>query len=88
MSEIRDRAEEKITGEIVACASTYTFGTLLEFAKQYASKILAIPEIAVVDRDAELPENPHNSCCATEAWLIYDTAQQDMLKAGYVKEIK
>jgi len=47
-----------------------------------ASQILSIPELAIVDREARLPDKP-NPITAKE-----HNAQIDMLEAGYVKEIK
>lgn len=49
-------------------------------------RILSIPELTIVDRKAELPKNPF-----TCGWMpceedAYNKAQQDMQKAGWVKE--
>jgi len=56
-------------------------------------KIVAIPEIAIVDREAGLPDISRFS---DRYWEIFHPstrfgakeAQQDMLKAGWVKEVK
>ena len=76
----------------------YNFDTLPEFepGKYYKQidQILAIDGIAVVDRQAELPENPHEKeyeVARSQRLLsiaIYAFAQQDMLKKGWVKEVK
>jgi len=48
---------------------------------------LSLPSIAVVDRDTELPENPIDDIYPYTREACKE-AQQDMLQAGYVKEIK
>jgi len=53
--------------------------------------ILVHPNIAIVDREAELPANPYGKPLLYEGTghrVSYDKAQQDMLKAGWVKEVK
>lgn len=62
--------------------------------------ILAIPEIAIVDREAELPKNNNvpeefnELACGAEddidnvARSYYLMAQQEMLKDGWIKEAK
>lgn len=58
--------------------------------EQCADKILSIPELAVVDRDAELPKNPYDSPNYSHIVesIAFNCAIEIMLKAGYVKEIK
>ena len=57
-------------------------------------QILAIENLAIVDRDAELPTNPwHQNGIKyrnglEDQRIVYERAQQDMLKAGWVREIK
>ena len=79
----------------------YDVGWRRELQQCYdrADQILAIPGICIVDRDTELPEtgceNMDGICsgdgnCRDDCWLeipkAKKQAQQDMLKAGYVKE--
>lgn len=63
----------------------------------FIDQILSIPELAVVDREAELPkiieQKPKLGTIAETLYLkqevkLQKKAQQDMLKAGWVKEIK
>jgi len=50
-----------------------------------AEQILSIPELAIVDREAKLPEKEFVS---SNENCRYKEAQRDMLKAGWVKEVK
>ena len=65
---------------------------------QLCESILALDGIAIVAREAELPENPYPpseggppfSGARMERWhnaSIYEKAQQDMLEEGWVKEV-
>ncbi len=47
---------------------------------------LSDPSIVKIEPDAELPPNPYITSLAGELTLIYASAQQDMLKAGWVKK--
>jgi len=86
MSEIRDRAILQLVNILVNYEADRDHSL-----SQSVDKILAIPELAIVDRDAELPPNPLPNPPDDEgeiiSWLGYNEAQRDMLKAGYVKEI-
>lgn len=90
MSEIRDRVENQILSMVRAaspnacsqCGSDLTSHILAEQAVAY---ILSIPELSIVERGADLPEKEFVS--ANENYR-YREAQIDMLKAGWVKEIK
>lgn len=84
MTEIRDRVK----------------GEALEFIRHGASpeqileKILSIPELAIVDRKAELPspgieaDLKHRLVTLEGIIGAYRMAQQDMGEAGWVKEVK
>ena len=110
MEEIRDKAISKLRGILDAGDMMLNPPEDMDgFIDKEAVKqsrieqILSIPEIAIVDRDAELPENkmkcsmriigePEITKQVQEdierEMSIYEMAQQDMLKAGYVKEVK
>jgi len=51
MSEIRDKVEAQITHSLY----TISPDCLEERCRELAEEILSIPEIAIVDREAELP---------------------------------
>ena len=99
MSEIRGRAKEKVVA-VIHLNSYYRCECGKEFRmpspKSVADVILSIPELVVVDREAELPKYPYPLVTQiagekeiVDTWhQVYDKAQQDMLKAGYVKEVK
>ena len=63
---------------------------------QLCESILALDGIAIVDREAGLPSNPYKyfdpyineEILYKENHKIYARAQQDMLKQGWVKEVK
>lgn len=76
MSVIRDKAVDKMLQFI-------RHGYMPE---SIVHDILTIPELAIVDRKAELPEL-HGEIYEKKK-IIVSEAQQDMLKAGWVKEIK
>ena len=80
MSEIRDRVGRTVAEAIVECWDKR------KLSGETARAILSIPELAVVDRKAELPDpDPHNyegefeAICATKDVI---------LKEGWVKEVK
>lgn len=81
--EVRDEAANKIWAMPRDPSSEVVYETI--------DSLLAIPEIAIVDREAELPEfNPPFHIKGTVAGDIarawHERTQQDMLKAGWVKE--
>lgn len=101
MSEIKDKAREKIeailnrseTADIVPPWSCLPVGHP-DWIRWKATQILAMKEIAIVDRDGKLPEG--GKCYGehsvyevpdTREEIVFHT-QEDMLKAGYVKEVK
>lgn len=101
MSEIRDNAREKISR--ILCSVDKGLAGRAVNRKPYllkADKILSIPELAVIDRKAELPWNEdipkefNELACGAEddsdnvSRRAYMLAQQDMLKGGWVKEVK
>lgn len=113
MSEIRDRAKERIANNLYLISVAGRYGNTgfsaweelkddqREFFRNKADKlILSIPKLAVVDRKAKLPDNPYDPIwrCADEDGVIeqyrspqhehYKRAQQDMLKEGWVKEVR
>lgn len=99
MSEIKD----KVRGEIALCKLCNDYGMTedamklcieqdkirqnhIDDAYKFASKLLSIPELAIVDRDAELPKiDPHR---LSDSAFDYGLAQEDMVNAGYVLEVK
>ncbi len=83
MSEIRDRVNFKLLLILDACKSAKEEEGF-DFSP-YIKHITDIPELAVVDREAELPSDPFTIrvCCET-----YARSCRRLLKAGYVKEIK
>ena len=55
----------------------------------FADAILALKEIAAVDRSAELPENYYSKIgTGRERHTGFDRGQASMLKAGWVLEVK
>jgi len=96
MSEIRDRVIEQLYAKLKAFETMLSNSEIAEFLDKEAmmqsgiEQILSIPELAVVDREAELPKNPYLSRGMMKSYQYsgYEKAQQDMLKAGWVKEIK
>jgi len=76
---------EEIVAEVIGDVSGV--GAL----RYYAEKILDVPGIAVVDRRAELPKMTEILLGATweeQREVSYSQAQQDMLRAGWVKEVR
>jgi len=86
MSEIRNGVKEKIVkiidNSIMAVLVDGRFNP-----SPYADEILAIPELAIVDRGAELPDNPawHENEREFEAFCA---GRNIMLQNDYVKEVK
>lgn len=102
MARIRDRVTERIarkirTREMNALGYTefkQEDGTEEGLDLELAKAILAIPELAIVDRKAKLPSLNHNWIpLGTEMSLddIFDggqrMAQETMLGMGWVKEV-
>ncbi len=93
----KDKVREEIAQILaqpvaVGLVGNATVGYLWEKdIERIRKQILAIPELAVVEREAGLPREP-------EEWGIkeqytgvshgYKKAQQDMIQAGWVKEAK
>ena len=96
MSKIRDKAREKIAEYLYknftvdgAKSMPYWSGvrdSLRQRLLAKADEILSIPELAVVDREAELPDCPYHRF--RQPHCPYGKAQQDMCKAGWIKEDK
>ena len=91
MSEIRDKVQKDIGTLIAEYSANEDDYSLVGVVKE----ILAIKEIAIVDRGAKLPENPfpkprlNNPSPANLArYYSYQRAQQDMLENSWVKEVK
>lgn len=98
MSEIRDRARQRVI-EILVKPLKVPYQEdaavmMVQGCINQAEEILSIPELAVVDREAELPIGRWSFQIPGDQqdWLNqkkgYGEAQQDMLKAGWVKEDK
>jgi len=104
MSEIRDKVTEEIQGILLRYMSAIHAELIHSHDDVFLTeKILSIPELAIVDREAELPkELIHlfelvvlvNHACIfyyitpEEAGLHLAEIAKDMLKAGWVKEVK
>ena len=94
--EIRDRVREEIAEKICNGCPIHDdcFNSDSEYRQCYIDEpidaILAIPELAIVDRKAKLPPCPIKVDCIETGLLHqqYLLAQQSMLQAGYVKEVK
>lgn len=92
MSEIRDKTKQRVEAilsqlvlDIQTVCEDYHYDCKLDALKA----LWEIPELAIVDRDAELPS--HYKGMGTEWFhegIIELQSQEDMLKAGYVKEVK
>ena len=92
MSKIRDRVKSKM-GYLMLEEVSMPLG----MPEKIVKKLLSIPELAVVNREAELPEIPDfgydlGNCRRAikdePIEAIYTKAQQDMLKEGWVKEVE
>lgn len=87
MSEIRDRVYDKIC-EICLEETCMPDCPLLEGECKWRKKLFAIPELAIVDRDAKLPKCPLLPPEGAPDVKGYRLAERLMLKAGWVKEVK
>jgi len=107
MPDTRDRVEKNLREIIIAaeCFGRHSSEEVWyegseEAENDYTDQILSIPELAIVDREAELPRNhwietieQHKAIgidpqTAIDRKLGYAEAQQDMLKAGWIKGVK
>lgn len=104
MSEIRDKVEKQIAGILKQPLKIDLLGAkakgwkgIKQSPDMRIAQILSITELAVVDREAVLPENPRllwedvddiEKAPENQPYYAYAKAQQDMLNAHYVKEIK
>lgn len=75
MSKIRDRVKRKLEAIV-----TYEEISTIEKVQS----ILSISELAIVDREAKLPE----LLTTMGGYISPSDTQQNMLNAGYVKEVK
>jgi len=87
MPEIRDRVRAEMQGILLQYMSAIHAELIHSHDDVFlTNKILPIPELAIVDRDANLPVrflHPDNKPNTS-----YRQAQQDMLDADWVKEAK
>ena len=83
MSEIRENVKNQLLDVLVICMDeVIALGTFAE--NELIDEILSITELAIVDREAELPPIPTSEFCEVNS---YYKAQQDMIKAGWRKVI-
>lgn len=96
MSEIRDKVKGKI-GEVIDRYAGYSMqDDPDQWMRDQLEEILSIPELAIVDRDAELPRivsippNPETHSQDYKDGYVdgQQVYQLIMQKVGYVKEIK
>jgi len=89
MSEIRDKTIKQIN-EIIRRRKQLDYDDYCVGFDSYGieEEILTIPELAVVDRDAELPEIQWGEKEESDLYAGSKQAQLDMQRAGYVKEVK
>ncbi len=81
MSEIKDKVKKQLSW-VYAEIGTPSGNQKTYLSPDQINQILSIPELAIVNREAKLPEPyPNHVSLCTDV-------QVDMLKAGYVKEIK
>ena len=96
MSEIRDRVKIELDG-VVAEILRDVSG--VDAYRYYTDKILSIPELAVIDREAELPKITYVTKRIVEDWdrhtrvvevetTLDKEAFDALLKAGWVKEVE
>lgn len=88
MSEIRNRIIKEMVD--IISGKKYVPGSSFD-EYELALSLLGINGLAVVDRKAELPM--YKAGRAVDTWIAvwrvcYRLAQEDMLKAGWVKEVK
>ena len=91
----RDEVKEQLRNILSEELITYT-GITVTISQAYINKlinqILALEGLAIVDREARLPENPYLSVSARsmEQWhdtAICEQARQEMIREGWVKEV-
>ena len=89
MNEIRDKIGLLLDNASMECTGGGDYSMcrpILENETELANQILSIPELAIVDREAQPPIRfIHPDASGV---LSYDQAQKDMLKAGWVREVK
>ena len=96
MSEIRDKVKEQLIAIIYEPFLLYHPQMGLQYASidkrkasDIADKILAIPELAVVDRRAVMPEPPLELRLMPDFSLYwFEAGRSNLLKEGWVKEVK
>ena len=81
MSEIRDRAKARVKGLIY----TYKRVKDADLTDDLANQILSIPELAIVDKRAELPKLVSTNDMAKTGERV---GRYNLLQAGWVKEVK
>ena len=98
MEEIRDRAILRLDGYLKIAYGTGLEEKALNTMELTKAMVTSIPEIAIVDRKAELPICPdiirdmEESGPTIKRFLHtrmggYKQAQQDMVKQGWIKEV-
>ncbi len=93
MSEIRDKVRKElkiIIGNITEGAEEGDELRELNWDDSWADCILSIPELAIVDREAELPKHLKMMWCHSSKDMAYEefALEDSFRKAGYVKEEK
>jgi len=91
MSEIREKVKSRM-GYLMLEEVSMPIG----MPEKIVEKLLSILELKIVDLKAELPKNPYpknfresDGNYSINAWhQVYTDAQQDMRKAGWVKEAR
>ena len=91
MSEIRDKVKREIGQAIIVGFLDYCNVDALRLYEFIENKILSIPELAIVNREAKVPQrkvlgSKDNAYRDTYMQGEID-AQQDMLKGHWVKEV-
>ena len=84
MSEIRDKVEERIIQLIK------DFGDCLHDRdrQDLVDAILAIPELAIVNRNERLSRQDFNRIVHSDSYTSFEEAQQRLVDKGWVKEVK
>jgi hypothetical protein len=94
----REQVREAVASKVGVKIVKYMMhkGVIMNMPVELVNELLAdIPSLAIVDRSAKLPENPYpliidnadGTHSVSRDNSIYAQAQQDMIKAGYVKEV-
>ena len=82
---------ERVREDIAEIKLSFGIGGC-KIGKHYADQILSIKNVAIIDSDAELPKYKSSrfdgSSIAQYEMRAINKAQQDMLKAGWVKMVK